>query len=40
MYTEADELPPAAEPPAEDPAPPADVSDSGADGYTSYCVAG
>src|SRR5580700_2730510 len=40
MYTAPGELLPAAEPPAADPLPVAPVSDSGADGYTSYCAAG
>jgi len=44
MYTDPAEPPPAepppAEPPAADPVPEDDESDSGADGYTSYCVAG
>src|SRR5215831_16070104 len=45
MYTAPGEPPPAAEPPAAeppaaDPVPEVAASDSGADGYTSYCVAG
>src|SRR5215472_11348194 len=45
MYTGPDEPapvaePPAAEPPAADPVPDPAESDSGADGYTSYCVPG
>src|SRR5215468_1087209 len=40
MYTASAEPPPEAEPPGADPVAGAAASDSGADGYTSYCVPG